>query len=317
MGIKMAVDTPINLAANLAVAMTINPERPHAQQAKQRHQPSSWLRLRWSALAIAITLTGGAWPARALDEAGVSNKLATIPVLIPTDAAGNPQLINRPLNGKSTPVLFAAMSPEAAEALMTQVFAADRTSKTSKPQFRATNLVALEEIVINLRKQDPSVVRAYVPDPTQESAVVPLLIEQGAKADAALQTARTQPVVFCPDPLVQVNVKNQQASQTTVPCGMDFREMALFVLSPRLKDRRPSLVALPLERLIALLQQLKGSDGNNLAIVPSPSMQGLLQRLNAASPQKPAAAGPAKTSAPAKTAAPDKTAVPEKTNSQP
>lgn len=291
--------------------MLMNRLHPQARQQSRRQRSSAWLRHRWSVLALAITLTGSAWPVRALDEAGVSSKLATIPVLIPTDAAGNPQLVNRPLNGKPTPVLFGAMSPEAAEALMTQVFSADQASRTPRPQFRPTNLVALEEILINLRKQNPSVVRAYVPDPTQESAVVPLLIEQGAKADAALQTARTQPVVFCPDPLVQVNVKSAQASQTTVPCGMDFREMALFVLSPRLKDKRPSLVALPLDRLIALLQQLKGSDGTNLAIVPSPSMQALLQRLNAANPQKPAAA------APAQSAAPDKTAVPNKTNSQP
>lgn len=234
-------------------------------------------------LPFALMLAACPWPALALDDASVSRKLATVPVLIPTDTAGKPQLIKRPLNGKQTPVLFAAMSPEAAEVLMNQVFTADRSGKTPRPQFRPTNLVALEEIVLSLRKEDATVVRAYVTDPTQESAVVPLLIEQGAKPDVALQIARTQPVVFCPDPLVQVNVQSARASQVTVPCGMDFREMALFVLGPRLKDRRPSLVALPLDKLINLLQQLKGSDGDNLTITPSPSMQALLQRLKSSS----------------------------------
>jgi hypothetical protein len=232
------------------------------------------------AVAIAIGLAGSAWGAQALDDAGVASKLVTVPVLIPTDAAGKPMLIKRQINGKTTPVLFGAMSPEAAEILVQQVINADGKRNKPNPQFRPSNLIALEEIVQDLRKQDPSVIRAYVTDPIQESAVVPMLIDQGSNPDAAMQTARSQPVVFCPDPLVQVNVKSAQNSQTTVPCGLDFREMALFVLGPRLKDKRPSLVALPIDRMIGLLKQLKGSDGDNLRIVASPSMQALLNRLN-------------------------------------
>ena len=43
-------------------------------------------------LPIALLLAGWSWPAQALDDASVSRKLSTVPVLIPTDAAGNPQL---------------------------------------------------------------------------------------------------------------------------------------------------------------------------------------------------------------------------------
>lgn len=193
-------------------------------------------------------------------------------------------VVKRMIDGKSTPVLFGALSPEAAELLLQQVIMPTNKNK-QRPQFRPTNLVALEEIVLELRKQDPSVVRAYVPDPTQEPAVVAMLIEQGAKPEQAIEIARSQPVVFCPDPLVQVNVKTAQSQRTTVPCGLDFREMALFVLGPRLKQQRPALVALPPERLIAMLNQLKGNDGENFTIIPSPSMQALLNRLNTTNTQ--------------------------------
>lgn len=252
----------------------------------------AWRRQSLGILAITLGLAGSPWSVLALDDAAVARKLSTVPVLIPTDATGNPLLIKRQINGKSTPVLFAAMSPEAAEAFMQQVIKSDGKRNNPSPQFRPTNLVALEEIVDGLRKQDPSVMRAYITDPIQESAVVPMLIEQGDNPNEALQIARSQPVVFCPDPLVQVNVKTAQNMQTTVPCGLDFREMALFVLGPRLKEKRPSLVALPLDRMVGLLKQLKGSDGNNLSIVASPSMQALLNRLNKPAP---ATAAPTKT----------------------
>lgn len=255
---------------------------------------SAWRGQAWKALTIVISLAGSPWSAQALDDAEIATKLASVPVLIPTDTAGNPMLIKRQINGRTTPVLFGAMSPEAAEILVQQVINADGKRNNPNPQFRPSNLVALEEIVQDLRKQDPAVIRAYVTDPRQESAVVPMLIEQGSKPDAAMQIARSQPVVFCPDPLVQVNVKTAQNSQTTVPCGLDFREMALFVLGPRLKDKRPSLVALPMERMIELLKQLKGSDSTNLRIVASPSMQALLNRLNQPAP---AATAPGKANA--------------------
>ncbi len=252
-----------------------------------RSQPrltSAWRRQAWKLVAIAIGLAASPWGAQALDDDGAASKLATIPVLIPTDSAGKPMLIKRQINGKTIPVLFGAMSPEAAEILVQQVINADGKRNNLNPQFRPSNLIALEEIVQDLRKQYPTVIRAYVTDPIQESAVVPMLIEQGSDPDVAMQTARSQPVVFCPDPLVQVNVKTAQNSQTTVPCGLDFREMALFVLGPRLKDKRPSLVALPIDRMIELLKQLKGNDGENLRIVASPSMQALLNRLNQPAP---------------------------------
>jgi hypothetical protein len=154
--------------------------------------------------------------------------------------------------------------------------------------------VDFEAVLLDLRKQQPAVVRAYIPDPLQDSAVVPMLIEQGAKPEEASQIARSQPVIFCPDPLVQVNVKRDKLNTTTVPCGLDFREMALFVLGPRLKDRRPGLVALPLERMVALMRTLKGNEGDNLTITPSPSMQALLNRLASSnsSPVTPAAKKP-------------------------
>jgi hypothetical protein len=244
-----------------------------------------------SASACTVPL---AMPAQALDDQALARKLASIPVLMPTDAAGKPVLIDRPLDGKSTPVLFGAFSPEAAEALQQQIIQPQLKTKAGSIQFRATNLVDFEAVLVGLRQQQTSVVRAYVPDPLQDSAVVPMLIEQGAKPEEARQIARSQPVVFCPDPLVQVNVKRDKQSTSTVPCGLDFREMALFLLGPRLKDRRPGLVALPLDRMVALMRTLKGSEGDNLTITSSPSMQALLNRLSSsnATPASPSTKTP-------------------------
>ncbi len=234
----------------------------------------------WKAYVISIALMGSFSPAQAFDDPVLARKLSTIPVLIPADAEGKPMLINRQINGKTTPVLFGAMSPEAAEALAQQVTHANGKQKHPTPQFRLTNLVALEELVDTLRKQNPAVIRAYIPDPIQESAVVPMLIQQGAKPDEALQTARNQPIVFCPDPLIQVNYKTAKNSQITAPCGLDFKEMALFVLGPKFEDKRPSLTALPLDRMIGLLNQLNESIRNNVIIVASPSMLAFLSRIN-------------------------------------
>ena len=244
-------------------------------------------RRRGAALAITALAIGLSQPARALDDAGVAAKLAQVPLLVPTDAAGKPLVVNRTQNGKATPVLFGALSPEAAELLAAQAIA---PGSKGKPQFKAANLIAFEEIFTSLRQQQPSLVRVYVPDPLQEPAAVGMLLEQGVKPADALQIARTQPVVFCPDPLIQINIKRQQNTQTTVPCGLDFREMAVFVLGPRLQSKRPGLVALPLDRFVALLKQLKGTDATGLTVVASPSMQALLARLNPAASQKPAAA---------------------------
>jgi hypothetical protein len=70
--------------------------------------------------------------------------------------------------------------------------------------------------------------------------------------------------------------------------------MALFLLGPRLKDRRPGLVALPLDRMVALMRTLKGSEGDNLTITSSPSMQALLNRLSSsnATPASPSTKTP-------------------------
>jgi len=248
-------------------------------------------------LLLLITSTSSmllAMPAHALDDQALARKLASIPVLLPTDTAGKPVLIDRPVEGKTAPILFGAFSPEAAEALQQQIIQPQLKGKSSSIQFRATNLVDFEAVLLDLRKQQPAVVRAYIPDPLQDSAVVPMLIEQGAKPEEAIQIARNQPVIFCPDPLVQVNVKRDKLNTTTVPCGLDFREMALFVLGPRLKDRRPGLVALPLERMVVLMRTLKGNEGDNLTITPSPSMQVLLNRLASSNsaPSTPAAKKP-------------------------
>jgi hypothetical protein len=110
-------------------------------------------------------------------------------------------LIKRQINGKTTPVLFGAMSPEAAEILVQQVINADGRRNNPNPQVRPSNLVALEEIVQDLRKQDPAVIRAYVTDHIQESAVVPMLIEQGSKPEVLLQLSQdqAQPLWFIED----------------------------------------------------------------------------------------------------------------------
>jgi hypothetical protein len=271
--------------------------------APKRIQPKpikQQLRRGCGALAITALAMGLSQPARALDDAGVATKLAQIPVLVPTDGNGKPLIVNQTVNGQATPVLFGAFSPEAAEALAGQVIS---TQTKVKPQFSPANLIAFEELFTTLRKQQPSLIRSYVPDPVQQPAVVGLLVEQGAKPADALQAARTQPVVFCPDPLVQVNIKRDQSTQTTVPCGLDFREMAIFVLGPRLQAKRPGLVALPLDRLVALLKQLKGTDGDNLRIVASPSMQALLARLSQAAPTTKSKTSP-KQAAPAAQATP-------------
>ena len=220
-----------------------------------------------------------AMPAHALDDAALARKLASIPVLLPTDTAGKPVLIDRPVGGKSTPVLFGAFSPEAAEALQQQIIQPQLKAKAASIQFRATNLVDFEAVLLDSRKQQPAVVRAYIPDPLQESAVVPMLIEQGAKPEEARQLARSQPVIFCPDPLVQVNVKRDKLNTTTVPCGLDFRDKALFVLEPRLKDRRPGLAGLPLEPMVALRLPTKGNVGEHHTLTPSPSQHTTIKRM--------------------------------------
>ena len=253
-----------------------------------------WAQQSGAALAITSLSLGLGQPAQALDDAGVAAKLALVPLLVPTDTSGKPLIINRTQEGKTIPVLFGALSPEAAELLAVQAIAP--TSKT-KPQFKATNLVAFEEIFNSLRQQQPGLVRAYVPDPQQESAVVGMLLEQGVKAREAIQIARNQPVVFCPEPLIRVNIKRQQSTQVSLPCGLDFREIAVFVLGPRLQNKRPGLAALPLNQFKALLKQLNGSDATGLTVVPSPSMQALLARLMP--PAKPTSKSPATSTAPA------------------
>ena len=221
-------------------------------------------------------------PAWSADPNDIKPILANIPVFVPTTADGRiKQVRQKSEKGKEFDVVFVAMSPAAASLLIEQIIRPAEGKKGNETTMSVMPITQMRESIASINTGATAPVEiAYIPDPLQERAAVSLMTSQGIKKDLAEQIARSQPVFFCPEPLVTVSQRVDKQERTFSPCGQDYVEMSLLILGSKIKGTRPALQAIPLKVLEESLLSQPTEKIKNILLLPTVETEQAIQKSN-------------------------------------
>ena len=209
-----------------------------------------------SILASPLTITS----ALALEPEAVDAKFQNVIVLTPVDKSG--ELL--PLEDIGMVAFFSRLAADQFAAGFKQRF-------NTKDEFRVApiSLTQFESAFLTAQAKDENLAKAYVPDPTQIPAVIGLQMQQGVKGDRARALAQNQPYIFCPDPLIRINITPNDGgkSSTRVPCAFSFTSMALLINRINQENKTPTVLkAYSLQDMVSFLTNQSGEDAKNLVI---------------------------------------------------
>jgi len=217
-------------------------------------------------------------PAWASDAADVKQILLNIPVFVPTTSDGKIKQVKRQVEKKSVDVVFAAMSPAAASLLVDQIIRPAKGKSASDITLRVMPITQFRESFAAIKAEATGRVEmAYVPDPIQEGPAISLMTSQGVKRDVAVNIARSQPIFFCPEPLVTVTQKVANQDRTFSPCGQDYLQMSLLVLGSNIKESRPGLKAVTLAALEESLLSQPADKIKSVLLLPTAATEQAIQ----------------------------------------
>lgn len=227
---------------------------------------------------LMFSVVSSAGSAFAADPEVVTGILANVPVFVPTTKDGTLLTIAGPGQNKKDEFVYAAMSPNAASVLQSQVIKRFKPEAERTTQFTVMPITQLRDKIQSLNTAEgPKVALAYIPDPQQIGPAISSLVNQGIKRELAVGIAQSQPVFFCPQPLLSVSQEQNGSKKTFSPCGQDFVQMALLILSPDLKGSRPGIQAIPLAALEETLQKQPNEQVSNLLLLPPLATEQALQ----------------------------------------
>ena len=210
------------------------------------------------ALIIAILATSPL--AQALEPKTVDSKFRNVIVLTPVDKSGELLL----LKDVGMVAFFSRLAAD-------QFAIRWRKSSGSADEFRVAplSLTQFELAFLTAQAKDEDLAKVYVPDPAQIPAVIGLQMQQGVKAEQARASAQNQPYIFCPDPLIRINITPAAGGtpSTRVPCAFSFTSMALLINRINQEAKTPTVLkAYSLQDMVNFLVEQSGEDAKNLVI---------------------------------------------------
>ena len=199
-------------------------------------------------------------PSFALDQAQVSLKMADIQVLM---------LVNRNQEPRILPDLgiVAAFSKPSALALQRSF------SDSENLFFKRLALDEFNTVHELLSSNNRDLIKTFLPDPAQFDPVVGLLLNQGIPYQAAKQRALSEPFLFCPQPLIRINISSSMSKKTVV-CSQNYIAVSLLVNKYNSINEGKSLVKIyTIDEIKTFLLSNNSIDAKDLVILPLPEME--------------------------------------------
>ncbi|MEY2644826.1 MAG: hypothetical protein RLZZ124_998 [Cyanobacteriota bacterium] len=225
-------------------------------------------------------------PARALPEAEVMAKLDSVLLLMAIDGQGQPKAMTANIDGKPVKAYLAAISIAAAEEIKAGKRFGLAEKERAELRFTPVSLARFNRLVMPLLQQKQADVGAVAPDPGQMALAEQLLISQKLPAAQARAIAAQQPMIFCPEPGLEVSAsEGANKGKPFVPCSTDGSFVQAIVQrgikeSPQLAKANARVIAIPLNAFIAYLGREPAERVGLVRVVPSAGLVQLVQQLS-------------------------------------
>lgn len=223
--------------------------------------------LAFLALVISTSLPVSSAPAATIDH------LDRIILLMAVNLSGTPAPLASP--DRSTLVLYGAVSAEAAVAAMQNFIKPLGEEQAKNIRFAPASYRYLLNATTNDKQNKGAIKALILPDPSQIEPATRLYEQQSIASAKALELAKTQPTVFCPEPALYAQIKEgTNSGKRFIPCSFDFTTLSdLIKSSPKTK-----IVAIPWVSFTSLLTQGKQDYLKDIEVLLSPSTQKAIQQ---------------------------------------
>ncbi len=213
----------------------------------------------------------------------VEEKLDTIIVFTPF-SKGVPKYFSFEVDGKKKNIYFAAFSVKATNYLSEKIIS---TSKDSKDKYSYTpkSLSMFYSLIKSEKDKGIKADVVYIPDPDQKVISKILLKEQGEKINNIDNFIANNPIIFCPNPVI--NATDQNSKKSFIPCSTDYKNLKSMIDRVKFKKKfpwskvnKPKVMAIPLAQFINTLNTSEQENIKNLRVIPSPSSIEAINQMN-------------------------------------